>query len=176
MKNINRKYPSFSLCGLNCNLCPNYHCNGISKCPGCGGKDFYLKHPSCSIINCNEKHDNADFCFECVLYPCERYKTKSKIDSFITYDRVLIDFEKCKKIGIENYIELLSKKEKILKYLLSNHNTGRLKSFFCLGVNLFELNDLEEIMKQLKRNSKINVIDLFEKKAIEKNIVLKLRK
>lgn len=57
-----RNFPQLSLCGLNCGLCPRYHCNGISKCPGCGGKDFNLKHPTCSVVTCNQKHDNVEYC------------------------------------------------------------------------------------------------------------------
>ena len=34
MKNDQRPYPLFSLCGLNCALCP-IHLN--QYCPGCGG-------------------------------------------------------------------------------------------------------------------------------------------
>lgn len=172
MKEYSRKHPSFSLCGLNCSLCPNYHSKGISKCPGCGGLDFYLKHPSCSVINCNIKHDNVEFCYECSLYPCSKYKDISKTDSFITYNKVLSDFKLCNNIGIDKYIDILNKKEEILKYLLSNYNNGRLKSYFCLVVNLFDIKDLEEVIK----NNKDNIVELFNKKAKEKNIDLKLIK
>jgi len=54
MKEYKREYPLFSLCGLNCGLCPKYHTNGESKCPGCGGTDFTLKHPPCKVIRCNQ--------------------------------------------------------------------------------------------------------------------------
>lgn len=55
MKEYKREYSLFSLCGLNCGLCPHYQTNGISKCPGCGGQDFHLKHPTCAVITCNRK-------------------------------------------------------------------------------------------------------------------------
>lgn len=35
MKNFNREYAAFALCGLNCGLCPMYHME--NPCPGCGG-------------------------------------------------------------------------------------------------------------------------------------------
>jgi hypothetical protein len=70
-----RKNPDFSLCGLNCALCPNFyiHTDGKFKYPGCGGEFFFEKHPSCAIITCSKKHNNIDFCFNCEEYPYKRY-------------------------------------------------------------------------------------------------------
>jgi hypothetical protein len=186
MKEYSRKYPLFSLCGLNCGLCPSYQSNSKSACPGCGGKDFCLKHPTCPVVTCNRKHDNVEYCFECSLYPCEKYKTPNNKDSFITYQKVKHNFDKCCHIGIGEYQKELNKKVNILEELLEKYNNGRLKSFFCLAVNLLELDDLEEIMedinkkienKDIELSEKIKlVVALFETKAQGKNIVLKLRK
>jgi hypothetical protein len=38
MKEYYRNYPLFSLCGLNCGLCPRYHTQGESKCPAAAAK------------------------------------------------------------------------------------------------------------------------------------------
>jgi hypothetical protein len=42
MEIYTRVNPDFSLCGLNCGLCPNFHIhtNRKFKCPGCGGENF----------------------------------------------------------------------------------------------------------------------------------------
>ena len=134
MEEYKRKYPLFSLCGLNCGLCPRYHTEGKSKCPGCGGKEFYEKHPSCSVINCNKKHDNVEFCFQCSAYPCKKYLEVSPKDSFITYQNVINDFEECKRIGIEKCMKRLIKKFDILEFLIKKTiNNGRLKNFYCLN-------------------------------------------
>jgi hypothetical protein len=137
MKEYKRKYPLFSLCGLNCGLCPRYQSEGKSKCPGCGEKDFCSKHPTCPVISCNIKHDNVEFCFQCSSYPCKKYIKRSKNDSFISYQNVKNDFEECSKIGIENYMNKLNSKIDILDFFLKNYNNGRLKGFYCLTVNLF---------------------------------------
>lgn len=42
-----REYPMFSACGLNGGLCPRHQMDGTSKCPGCSGKEFLTKHPTC---------------------------------------------------------------------------------------------------------------------------------
>ena len=37
MKEQTRAEPRFSLCGLNCGLCPMYHISETEHCTGCGG-------------------------------------------------------------------------------------------------------------------------------------------
>jgi hypothetical protein len=186
MLEYKRKYPLFSLCGLICGLCPRYQTDGKSKCPGCGGLDFHLKHPACAVINCNRKHANVEYCFHCSSYPCKRYIEPSKVDSFITYKNVISNFEKVKKVGIESFQEETNRKVEILDFLIENYNDGRRKNFYCLAVNLFSLPDLESIIQRI--DSEINqlsidkkkrielVIELFESIAKINNIQLKLRK
>lgn len=193
MKEYIREYPLFSLCGLNCGLCPRYHTDGPSKCPGCGGPDFHIKHPSCAVITCNKKHENVEYCFQCASYPCEKYSGNHVIDpldSFISYKNVITDFEKAAKEGIENYKIELDEKVNILKLLIDNYNDGRKKSFYCNAVNLLAMEDLREIMekircelmenadsKEIDRREKVKlVVSLLEGKADEKNIALDLRK
>jgi hypothetical protein len=126
MKEYIRKFPLFSLCGLNCGLCPRYQTDGVSKCPGCGGDDFHLKHPACTVITCNKKHDNVEYCFQCSLYPCEKYKKQSKTDSFISYKNIEENFNNAKK-DLKHFQKELIKKIKILEYLIGNYNDGRKK-------------------------------------------------
>lgn len=185
MKDYKREYPLFSLCGLNCGLCPRYHTNGTSKCPGCGGKDFFLKHPSCAVITCCKKHGNIEYCFLCKNYPCDRYKTISEKDSFITYKNVNTDMQKALNCGIDCYKSELDEKIKFLEYLLSNFNDGKSKNFYCIAINLLNLDDLKEIKEYIDKNlnenlilqkEKIKIIEtLFNEKAKSKNIDLKLR-
>jgi hypothetical protein len=180
-----RKYPLFSLCGLNCGLCPRYQTDSISKCPGCGGKDFHLKHPACAVITCNKKHDNVEYCFQCSSFPCDRYGTPSKADSFITYRNVVSDLKKANEIGLDKYQNELAEKVNILECLIKNYNDGRRKSFYCLAVNLIKLSDLNEIMEQINNKIELQdmeikektklVIELLESKAKKAKIELKLK-
>jgi len=165
MLEYNRKYPLFALCGLSCGLCPRYHTDGKSKCPGCGGVNFHLKHPTCPVINCNKKHDSVEYCFQCSSYPCKKYSEPSKVDSFITYKNVISDFEEIKMVGIESFKESLNKKVEILEFLLKNYNDGKRKNFYCIAVNLLSLQDLENIIQKI--NSEINPLSLDNKKRIE---------
>lgn len=186
MKEYNRAYPLFSLCGLNCGLCPRYQSKGASKCPGCGGRDFHLQHPSCAVITCNKKHDAVEYCFQCRGYPCDRYLEPSSKDSFITYQNVLSDFEKARIEGIEGYQLELNEKVSFLEFLIDNYNDGRKTSFYCIAVNLLSLTDLKPLKKDIEeRISKLDITQkekikhitsAFETRARSKNIDLKLRK
>jgi len=178
MEEYKRTNPLFSLCGLNCGLCPRFNTEGESKCPGCGGKDFNKKHPSCKVINCSKQHNNVDYCFNCNSFKCNKYLSNTK-DSFITYKNVNNDLTYCIDNGIDKYMEILNKKIDILKFLLKKYNNGRLKNFYCISVNLLSIEDLNDIMETINKNDikEIDVVvKLIEDKAKEKNIELKLRK
>ena len=79
MKGFKRKNQLFSLCGLNCGLCPMI----LDKhCGGCGNGN-----PSCKIAKCSLEHGKIGYCYECENYPCEKYQNIDKYDSFITKGR-----------------------------------------------------------------------------------------
>lgn len=164
MKNFSRSYPLFSLCGLNCGLCSMYLGN---YCPGCGGG---AGNQLCAIARCSQQHDGIEYCYLCEEYPCVKYEGIDEFDSFITHRNQLKDFEKVKKIGIELYKSELAEKIEILKYLLANFNDGRRKSFFCLAVNLLELQDIKSVVEQIKTETESDNLTLKEKAAIAANL------
>lgn len=184
MKEYRREYPLFSLCGLNCGLCPRYQTSGASKCPGCGGDEFHLKHPSCAVITCNQKHEEAAYCFQCSKYPCAKYIKPSQKDSFISYRNVIRDMEKANSEGLDQYQQELNEKVTILEYLLDNFNDGRRKNFYCLAVNILSIQDLRGIVDEIKHlpadlemKERINqAVCLIKAKADNRNIELALRK
>ena len=77
MKGFERKNQLFSLCGLNCGLCPMLLGN---YCGGCGNGN-----QSCKIAKCSLAHGEIEYCYECKQYPCEKYQHIDKYDSFITH-------------------------------------------------------------------------------------------
>lgn len=178
MKGFERKNQLFSLCGLNCGLCPMFLGN---HCGGCGNGN-----QSCKIAKCSLTQEKFKYCYECGNYPCEQYQNIDEYDSFITHRRQKSDLEKAQRIGIEEYNLELQEKSRILSYLLSNYNDGRRKNFFFVAVNLLELSELQETMKQLQFNDELSslsvkekclyVVEAFQKIANSKNIELKLIK
>jgi len=179
-----RDYPQFAACGLNCGLCPRYYTEGSSRCPGCAGEGFSEVHPSCGILSCNQRK-GLEYCFKCEEFPCKKFDKWGDADSFITHKNYLSDMEKARKNGIDAYKTELNAKIKVLEKLLAYYNDSRQKSFFCLAINLLELEDILVIMEQLENNVVLHgttkekalaAVALFNKKADENGISLKMRK
>jgi len=185
MKTAIREYPLLSLCGLNCGLCPRYYTDGTSKCPGCGGEAFCEKHPSCGVISCAKRHEGIQYCYLCNEYPCKKYYDSEKlVDSFITHQNQIKNFDQVKRIGLAAYQLELNEKVELLSYLLANYNDGRRKNFFCLAVNLLDLHDVRNVIAQIETECKPEydvkekstiAIRLFQAMADKRNIMLKLK-
>lgn len=181
MKGFNRQNQLFSLCGLNCGLCPMF----LNKyCPGCGGGEG---NQSCKIAKCSLEHGSMEYCFQCSEYPCPQYEYIDDFDSFVTHLHRKVDLEKARESGIEAYNAEQVEKAEILNILLSDYNAGRQKTMFCVAVNLLDLRELREVLKKIeKRQDDIEtwtlkeksafVVGLLQDVAVKKNIDLKLRK
>ena len=180
MKGFQRRDLAFSLCGLNCALCPMYL---GGHCPGCGGG---AGNQSCKIARCGMEHNGIEYCFRCGEFPCGRYDGIDRFDSFITHQRRRADMERAREIGPERYGAELAEKAKILRFLLENFNDGRRKTLFCVGVNLLDLETLRGITARLTETAEPKGLslkerssyaaELFQAAAKQLGIELKLRK
>lgn len=159
MKGFNRSNQLFSLCGLNCGLCPMFL---NQYCPGCGGGEG---NQSCKIARCGMEHGGVEYCFQCSQYPCEKYDHIDDFDSFITTRRQKVDLEKARQLGIEAYNTEQIEKARILDVLLSGYNDGRKKTLFCLAVNLLELQELQAVLREIECRSDMETLTLKEKSA-----------
>ena len=184
MENYRRQYPLFSACGLNCGLCPRYHTDGKSRCPGCAGEGFSTVHPSCGVLSCCRRK-NVEYCFLCGDYPCKKYDGADLSDSFITHKNQLCDLDKAKRIGMVAYEIELDEKVRALGELLNNYDDGRRKSLYCVAVNLLDLPDVKAIMKQLNgecepempvKSKAAVAVRLIEGMAEKRAVSLQLRK
>lgn len=158
MKDFSRNNPRFSLCGLNCRLCPM---NISGHCGGCG-----FGNQSCRIVHCSLEHGKPEYCFQCPEYPCEKYENIDAFDFFITHRNQKTDMEKMRRIGEEACNAEQSEKRKILDRLLADYNDGRKKTLFCLAVNLLPPEDLRTIFEEVDMD-----LPLKERaKAMEKRL------
>lgn len=178
MKDFIRNDLLFSLCGLNCGLCP-MHLDG--HCPGCGGGEG---NQSCKIAKCSLQQEKIEYCSRCRDFPCKKYEGIDEFDSFITHFNQMKDFEKMEKNGTEAYQAEQNEKIEILRFLLENYNDGRKKTFFCVAVNLLELSDLKAVLQQMESDKEVEnlkekasrAVNLFQAMAEQKKITLKLRR
>ena len=162
-KEFKRENLLFSLCGLNCSLCPMYI---RRECGGC--KEGSMCYQGCPIAPCSVKHGGVDYCFECNEYPCEKYEGVEDNDSLITHINQKKDMEKAKRIGVEKYNQEQAHKVEILHLFLDNYNPDNNKEvFFCTAVNLLPLEDLINITDNLDENTE--TMSLEEKYAYVKD-------
>lgn len=179
MKGFRRQNQLFSLCGLNCGLCPMF----LGRhCPGCGGGEG---NQSCKIAACSIGR-GVEYCFLCGEYPCPKYEHFDEFDSFITHRNRKVDMKKAREIGMEAYNAEQVEKAHILDILLAGYNDGRKKTLFCAAANLLELQQLRGILRQMEDRAGLETMPLKEKSAFaagllqaaaaENRIDLKLRK
>jgi hypothetical protein len=140
-----KNHETIGCCGIDCGLCPKYYTNGDSACPGCGGFDFKIKHPSCGYLTCVIKK-GLEVCSDCPEYPCKRFDGEKKgFDSFVTHKKVFVNLDNIKSYGIGQFIKSQKDRIEILEDLLSNYDDGRSKSFYCLSCALLPVDKLHEI-------------------------------
>jgi len=150
-----KKYPIVGACGLNCGLCPRYHTEGTSRCPGCCGADFWQKHPSCGFITCCVKQKNLETCAECADWEgCERLgkslNAAKNVDSFISYRPLADNLAFIRKQGVDEFARLEIEKLEFLRYLIDNYDEGRSKSFYCTSCQLILLDGLKKALANVE--------------------------
>ena len=163
-KYLTRIYPTIGVCGLDCGLCPRYYTVGSSRCPGCGGPDFFNKHPSCSFITCCVKKKNLEVCAECSEFPCSKFKSNEEYQqvkessSYPSCKKVIPNLNFIKEHGIKKFVEQQKKRIKLLEIMIENFDDGRSKSFFCISCALLPLEKLQEIHRYINSLSDSLVI------------------
>ncbi len=176
---FNRTDGLFSLCGLNCGLCP-MQIRG--ECSGCfNGSTCYQ---TCPLAPCSVKHGHVQYCFQCPEYPCKRYDGIDAHDSLISHRNQKRDMLKAKDMGIDVYLAEQRKKKALLDHMLEEYDHGFYYVFFCLAANMLEADDLERVIGQadescgdMNREEKAAyLIRLLRKIAEERGIPLVLRR
>ena len=179
MKNFTRTDLWFSLCGLNCGLCPMLL---GGHCGGCGNGN-----QSCKIARCSlEQPERVEYCYQCGKFPCEKYEAMEEFDVFITHQNRMADLKRARELGPNPYRREQEERRGILDRLLAQYNDGRRKTLYCLGANLLPLERLREIMDALAADPALGPASpkekaetaaaLFQTAAEECKIELKLRK
>jgi hypothetical protein len=141
-------------------------------------------HPTCGVLSCCQRK-GFEYCFLCGEFPCKKYDSADSSDSFITHKNQFIDMEKAKLSGMDAYKAELDGKIAILEELLRDYDDGRRKGFFCIAVNLLEMQNVNAVMAHLSTESvedaptkerAMAAVRLFEDIAGRRDVSLKLRK
>jgi hypothetical protein len=175
-----KKNNTIGCCGIDCGLCPRFHTKGDSVCPGCGGRGFKDKHPTCGCLTCCVTKNRWEVCSQCEAYPCYRFdKEKINQDSFVTHAKIFANLDFIKKSGVARFISRQKIRMNILKDFLARYDDGRSKSFFCICTALLPLDKLQKVhcfienindsldLKEKNRRLKSELQGVAEKMKIE---------
>ena len=185
-----KQCPTLGCCGLDCGMCPAYYTDGPSRCPGCGGEDFFEKHPSCSYITCCVKNRGLEVCAQCEEYPCPKFEGASDgPDIKTTAKRVLHNQQFIQDFGIAKFMEQQDLRMEMLRGMLEHYNDGRSKTFYCLAATLLSVEGLNKALAEVDQIVQLESVgqnDLKSRAKILKGIltrqadkegeVLKMRK
>ncbi len=168
----------FSLCGLNCSLCPMYV---RGTCTGCRAGSWCAAN--CRIAPCSVRHGGVEYCFECPEYPCAKYDRIDERDSLISHRNQLSDMEKARRMGIDAYRSVQREKSALLRRLLDGYDDGGRDVFFCLAANMLEVDDLRNAIERadvatmgMEAREKADFAEReLRRMAAEKGVPLELR-
>lgn len=182
------RYPTLGICGLSCRLCPRYQSEAASRCGGC--KTASRLGAACSIQTCALGRQKVEFCGDCRdSGSCRKWAAHREAglehDSFVSYGKLEENISIIQKHGAAEWERLQSRKELLLRTLLTEYNEGRSKSYFCLAATLLELRDLEAALEEEKRNRPVQsdlksrsraIHAILDRMAEKMNVALALRK
>ncbi len=159
-----KRYPTIGVCGLDCGLCPRYYTVGPSRCPGCAGRDFFNKHPSCSFITCCVKKRNLEACGQCPDFPCpkfkgeEEYRQMKASSSYPPPKKIMPNLNFIKEHGIEQFVEQQRRRIGLLEKMIDGFDDGRSRSCYCRSAALLDPAGLERSLEAAARKIKADHI------------------
>ncbi len=148
--NRRKMHPTIGCCGIDCGLCPRFYTIGTSRCPGCLGRDFEKRHPSCSIATCCFRKKDQETCAGCTDFPCQKMKSWDQADSFVTHRVSLQNLRSIQRNGITRFMRQQEQRIRLLTHLLEEYDDGRSKSFFCLSTALLPVDSIVTTIDEVK--------------------------
>ncbi|MFH1634999.1 MAG: DUF3795 domain-containing protein [Chloroflexota bacterium] len=150
------KHPAIGICGLSCQLCPNYHTEGKSKCGGC--KSEYRMGAGCPFITCAVKRKSIEFCWQCAESgTCEKWRGhrefSQEYDTFVCYQKLEDNIAFVQQHGMSVFVKMQRIKERWLNEMLADFNEGRSKRYYCIAATVLEIGELEAALTQAKKDS-----------------------
>lgn len=170
-----RTHPTVGCCGIDCGLCPRYHTDGASRCPGCGGEGFEQKHPPCGFVTCCVRTHGVQVCAQCDTFPCRRFDRETgEHDSFVLHRRVMPNQWRIREIGLDAFLHEQAARIAFLETALRMHDDGRSKNYFCMAATLLSQGSLRQAMANAAQGAPLKA-ELSRLAALEGQ-ELKLRK
>ncbi len=166
-----KEYPTIGACGLDCGLCPRYYTVGPSRCPGCAGRGFSDKHPTCGFITCCVKDRQLDVCAECPEFPCARVESASEkaaaneSPSYPTAKRMMPNLLFIREHGLGRFVREQTERIRVLEGMLEEFDDGRSKGFFCKAAGRYEPELLRAAVSRARRTVEAEGLGPDERKG-----------
>ena len=93
-------------CGINCGVCRAYLIQK-TKCPGCRADDSNkpISRTKCKIKTCDVFKKDANFCYECLDFPCDNLKRLDKRYRTKYHMSPIENLENIKNLGLKKFLE-----------------------------------------------------------------------
>ncbi len=147
----NKQYALVGCCGMSCVLCPRFHSQSKSKCPGCG---LSTNRESCSTFKCCTEKHGYESCAECAVAPCERLFLQADWVGFNTRKKWIDNLIQIKEIGIKHWFDEQMEKQMLLEEALRYFPNNRMRSFFCLSFLYFEIDTIKKLITAARAEKK----------------------
>lgn len=140
------------------------------------------------------KKKGIEFCLACEENKiCEKWKKHREFgkqhDTFKCYQKLEDNIAFIQKYGVDAFEKVQKVRESLLKEMLQNFNEGRSKSYYCIAVTIFEIEELKQALTKartdsaglgtvgqgIKEKSKV-LHSILDETAKRKNYCLRLRK
>lgn len=149
-----KQYPLVGCCGMSCVLCPRFHSQSKSKCPGCG---LGSNRESCSTFKCCIEKHGYETCAECAVFPCERLFGLADWVGFKTRRKWIENINKIKEVGIDRWFDEQTEKQTLLEEALQYFTNSRMRSFFCLSFLYFEIDTIKKLIAATHAQKKLEL-------------------
>ena len=150
----NKQYQLVGCCGMSCVLCPRFHSQSTSKCPGCG---LSSNRESCATYKCCAENHNYETCAECAVSPCERLFIQADWVGFNTRKKWLDNLNRIKDSGIEQWYAGQMEKKALLEEALQYFHNKQMRSFFCLSFLYFEIDTIKKLVAAAHADKKLDL-------------------
>lgn len=122
---------------------------------------------------------NYETCANCSEFPCEKFDKWFDTDSFVTHQKCLLNIQKIKTVGIEEFLKEQEDRKSFLEIILQKYNPGRCTSLYCLASALMSIESLKIAVKQIesvKEDKAKSFKKLIQELAENEKITLKQMK
>jgi len=115
------------------------------------------------------KKKGLEVCAQCDEFPCSKFASwldKGMIeDSFLTHQKIKSNLYFIREQGLDKFLKQQAKRIKLLERMLKDFDDGRSKSFYCIATTLLPVAELENLLCEAERKTKVGKVKADDTKT-----------